>query len=66
MKFFEAYTEMLKGKKIARPGFKGYWYINSVSGQLTIRLGDGSEITKGQLDVTVINVLAEDWYIYEE
>ena len=26
MKFSEAYLEMLKGNKITRPCFKGYWY----------------------------------------
>lgn len=66
MKFFDAYCEMLKGKKIARPGMKGYWYISGLTGQLTIVLGDGSELTKGLLDVTVINSLAEDWFVVEE
>ena len=27
MNFKEAYKEMLKGKKVRRPGWKGYWWI---------------------------------------
>lgn len=63
MKFSEAYLEMLKGKKIKRPCFKGYWYINGVTGKLTIHLADGTEITEGELWLTAQNCVAEDWEV---
>lgn len=66
MKFIEAYNEMLKGKKITRPCFKGYWYINGTNGFVTIHCKDDSEITEGFLTLTIQNTLAEDWQIYEE
>ena len=66
MKFNEAYVAMLKGKKIKRPCFKGYWYINGVNGKLTIRLADGTEITEGELWLTVQNTLAEDWEVMKK
>ena len=64
MKFNEAYLEMLKGNKITRPCFKGYWYIDGVSGKVVIHLADGNEITKGDLSLTIKNCLAEDWAVY--
>lgn len=66
MKFNEAYAEMIKGKKITRPAFKGYWFINSVTGKFTIHLASGKDITYGQLDLTIKNCLAEDWAVLEE
>ena len=65
MKFENSYIEMLKGKKIKRPAFKGYWFIDAVSGRLTIRLASGEEIDSGDFDLTVRNVLAEDWEVIE-
>ena len=65
MKFSEAYLEMLKGKKIKRPCFKGYWYIDGVSGKLVIHLANGEEIIEGELGLTVKNCLAEDWEVIE-
>lgn len=66
MKFNLAYQCMLQGKKIKRPSFNGYWYINGVSGEFTIHLANGEEITNGNLGLTILNVLAEDWEIYDE
>lgn len=66
MKFYEAYAEMVKGKKISRPAFKGYWFINPETGKFSIHLGNGKNITYGQLELMVKNCLAEDWYVYEE
>lgn len=66
MKFIEAYNEMLKGNKITRPCFKGYWYINGVTGELTIHLANGDEIVEGTLTLTVQNTLAEDWKVWED
>lgn len=63
MNFSDAYNAMLEGKKIKRPCFKGYWYINGVTNKLTIHLDDGYEITEGLLDHTVRNTLASDWKV---
>lgn len=65
MKFKEAYLKMLEGKKIKRPCFQGYWYIDGVSGNLTIHLANDTEITKGNLSLTVKNCMAEDWEVVE-
>ena len=64
MKFNEAYLEMMKGSKITRPCFKGYWYFDGKLGKVTIHLEEGKEITKGDLTLTINNCLAEDWAIY--
>lgn len=65
MCFDEAYTKMLEGHKITRPCFKGYWYINGVTGKPTIHLASGEEITTGDLSITLPNVLAKDWIVLE-
>lgn len=65
MKFEHAYIEMLKGRKIKRPQFKGYWFIDAISGKLIIHLANGEEIDQGELDLTIRNVLAEDWEVFE-
>ena len=61
MNFKNAYYMMLQGKKIKRPCFKGYWFINGVTGKVIIHCRDGKEITEGDFDLTLKNVLAEDW-----
>lgn len=61
MKFYDAYNLMLKGKRIKRKDFAGYWYLNAVTGKLTIHLAAGEEITIGDLGLTIQNSLAEDW-----
>lgn len=65
MLFANAYNEMLKGNKIARAGWKGYWYINSQTGELVIHKTSGEELvnTSDNLKQTIENTLAEDWYI---
>jgi hypothetical protein len=63
MKFNEASLEMLKGNKIKRPAFEGYWYINGQTGQVTIHLKADKEITKGNLTLTIKNCIAEDWVV---
>lgn len=65
MKFEQAYIEMLKGRKVKRPAFKGYWFIDAVTGKLLIHLASGEEIDTGDLDITARNVLAEDWEVME-
>lgn len=66
MTFSEAYKEMLQGKKIKRPFFKGYWFIDQENGIFTIHLADGKNITYGKLDLTVKNCLATDWEVVED
>ena len=66
MKFKDAYIKMLEGDKIQRPGFKGYWFIDSVSGKLIIKLANGNEIKEGDLSLTVQNTLAEDWFVMSD
>ena len=61
MNFKEAYNLMLEGKRISRPCFKGYWYIDGVTGEFKIHLKEGNEITEGNLGHTVLNTLATDW-----
>lgn len=61
MDFKKAYNLMLEGKRISRPCFKGYWYIDGVTGEFKIHLKDGDEITEGNLGHTVLNTLATDW-----
>lgn len=65
MKFENAYIEMLKGRKVKRPSFKGFWFIDAVTGKLLIHLASGEEIDAGDLDLTVRNVLAEDWEVHQ-
>lgn len=66
MKFFDAYNQMLKGKKIKRPCFKGHWYLDGTTGDLVIQLATGESITDGKLGLTVQNTLAEDWIVVKE
>lgn len=66
MTFAEAYEQMKAGKKVARPGFKGFWFINQETGIFTIQLPDGKQITYGKLDLTVRNTAASDWYVIED
>lgn len=63
MKFKDAYIKMLEGYKIARPGFKGFWYIDSVTGKTIIHLANNTEITEGDLSLTIQSTLAEDWEV---
>lgn len=66
MKFIEAYNEMLKGKKIKRPSMRGYWYIDSYNGKITIDTKEGNDIIAfidGDLTTTIINTLSEDWQV---
>ena len=65
MRFEDAYICMLEGNKITRPCFKGYWYIDGVTGMLTIHLSNGKEITEGNLHLTVQNTIANDWYVVD-
>lgn len=65
MTFAQAYNEMLKGKKIKRVGWQGYWYLAPQTGGLVIHLADGSELVNASdnLKQTIENTLADDWVI---
>lgn len=60
MKFKQAYREMSKGKKIRRPGWGGYLFIED--GKLKT-----SEILENNFnEETITNALADDWEVVEE
>jgi hypothetical protein len=61
MTFKEAYAAMLAGKKVTRPVFKGYWFIDPKTLGVVIHLASGKDITYGKLDITVRNTLCDDW-----
>lgn len=63
MKFEQAYLQMLKGKKITRPCFQGYWSIDGQTGEMFIHTKDGKDIREGKSGLTVVNTLAEDWEV---
>lgn len=60
--FRKAYMKMLEGKKISRPCFDGWWFLDRY-GMLTIHDRYGEEITEGNLTITVTNTLANDWEV---
>ena len=72
MNFTEAYKEMLAGKRVKRPSFKGYWFIDSETGLVTIHLAATKnnpvekDITYGKLDITIKNCAAEDWEVVKD
>ena len=61
MNFKEAYEEMLKGKKVRRPGWGGYWFIED--NKIKIRLKDGNIKFNAFTQETITNTLAEDWEV---
>lgn len=75
MTFTEAYKEMQNGKKVRRHGFHGYCYINPETGIFTTHLSQidpktkvtvEKDITYGKLDLTIKNVVHDDWEVVEE
>lgn len=67
MNFERAYIEMLHGKKVRRAGWKGFWYLDKVTGKLVIHRADGFDVEDGAFSsVTVQNTLAKDWQIVKE
>ena len=66
MSFTEAFKEMIAGKKIRRPSFKGYWFIDQETGIFTIHLERGKDITYGKLDITSRNCVANDWEVVSD
>ena len=66
MNFNEAYQKMLEGKKIKRPGWKGYWFIDNKDNKFKIKLA-GGEIKENKFtQETIKNTAANDWEIVEE
>lgn len=64
MTFKEAYKEMLKGKKVRRHAWKGYWFIED--NKIKIHLKDGNTIFDNFTQETITNTLQEDWEVVEE
>ena len=64
MNFKKAYEEMLKGKKVRRPGWGGYWFIKD--NKIKIRLKDGNIKFNAFTQETITNTLAEDWEVVEK
>lgn len=64
MNFNKAYQEMLNGKKIRRPGWGGYWFIED--GKVKIKLKTGEIIENDFNQETITNTLADDWEVVEE
>lgn len=66
MNFNEAYQKMLEGKKIKRPDWKGYWFIDNKDNKFKIKLA-GGEIKENKFtQETIKNAAANDWEIVEE
>lgn len=64
MEFKQAYQEMLKGKKIKRPGWGGYWFIED--GKVKIKLKTGEILENNFNEETIPNTVADDWEVVEE
>lgn len=62
--FRKAFDEMLKGKKISRPCFKGYWFMDHES-KVVIHDRHDNELKEGDITNTVTNTLANDWEVIE-
>lgn len=62
--FKKAFMRMVEGKKISRPCFKGYWFMNHDS-KIVIHTRYDQEIKVGDITNTVINTLANDWEVIE-
>lgn len=66
MNFNEAYQKMLEGKKIKRPDWKGYWFIDNKDNKFKIKLA-GGEIKENKFtQETIKNTAADDWEVMEE
>jgi len=64
MNFKQAYEEMMRGKKVRRPGWKGYWFIED--DKIKIYLKDGNVRFNNFNQETIVNTLADDWEVVEE
>ncbi len=66
MTFKKAYDLMKQGRKVKRPGWKGYWFIDPTTDMLTIHLASGENIIAGEFKMTIENTLADDWVVLED
>lgn len=64
MKFKQAYREMSKGKKIRRPGWGGYWFIED--GKVKIKLKTSEILENNFNEESITNTFADDWEVVEE
>lgn len=64
LSFREAYMRMVEGKKISRPCFIGWWFMNHES-KVIIHDRYGNELKEGDITNTVTNTLANDWEVIE-
>lgn len=64
MKFKQAYREMSKGKKIKRPGWEGYWFIED--GKVKIKLKTSEILENNFNEETITNIFTDDWEVVEE
>lgn len=64
LSFKEAYMRMVEGKKISRPCFMGWWFMNHES-KVVIHDRYGNELKEGDITNTVTNTLANDWEVIE-
>lgn len=64
MNFKEAYEEMLKGKKVRRPGFVNPWYIEQ--DKIVIKLKSGKVLEVPLNTVTIVDMNSNDWEVVEE
>ena len=62
--FKKAYMRMVEGKKISRPCFNGWWFMDKYS-RITIHDQHDNEILEGDITITVTNTLANDWEVIE-
>ena len=64
LSFREAYMRMVEGKKISRPCFMGWWFMNHES-KVVIHDRHDNELKEGDITNTVTNTLANDWEVIE-
>ena len=64
MNFKEAYKEILKGKKVRRPGFVNPWYIEQ--DRIVIKLKSGKVLEVPLNTVTIVDMNSNDWEVVEE
>lgn len=64
MTFKEAYEKMLKGKKVRRPGWKGYWWIEDDKVFAKNNSWDAPQKRFSQVDIA--HTAADDWEVVEK
>lgn len=67
MKFRKAWKKMLKGKKVRRPFWKGYWAWENSTIMMHLREGGAMDIRNTEhVAYTFDNIAAKDWEIVDE